>query len=127
PMETDIGGTSLLLERCALRVVAGGYVEVSGERIDAQGRSSVEVAQVARATLEDGFTRLTFAQPLAGTYKVDTIFLNGNVVAATNDETVTEVLCSDDASLVFQSFKLQDTALTWVSGATSDAIAGTTA
>jgi len=122
PIETDIGGTSVLLERCALRVVAGGYVEVSGERIDAQGRSSVEVAQVARATLEDGFTRLTFAQPLAGTYKVDTIFLNGNVVAATNGETVTEVLGSGDASLAFQSFKLQQMPLTWVSAATPDGI-----
>jgi hypothetical protein len=122
PIATDIGGTSVLLDRCALRVVAGGYVEVSGERTDAQGRSSVEVAQVAQATLEDGFTRLTFEQPLAGSYKIDAIFLNANVVAATNGETVTEVLGSGDASQAFQSFKLQQMPLTWVSAATPNGI-----
>ena len=122
PIDMDIGGTSVLLDRCVLRVVAGGCVEVSGERVDARGRTSVEVAQVARATLEDGFTRLTFAQPLAGSYKIDRIFFNANVVAATNGETVTEVLGSGDASTAFQTFTLQQMPLTWVSAATPDGI-----
>jgi hypothetical protein len=122
PIETDIGGTSVLLNRCALRVVAGGYVEVCGQRIDAQGRTSVEVAQVAQATLEDGFTRLTFRQALAGTYKIGSVFFNANVVAATNGETVTEVLGSGDASAASQSFTLKQMPLTWVSAATPDGI-----
>jgi len=122
PMNTSIGGTSVLLNRCAMRVVAGGYVEVCGERIDAQGRGSVEVAEVAQATLEDGFTRLTFTQPLAGTYKIDTVFFNTNVVAATNGETVNEILGSGDASVAFQTFTLKQMPLTWVPASTQDGI-----
>jgi hypothetical protein len=122
PIVTNIGGTSVLLDRCALRIVAGGYVEVSGERIDAQGRSSVEVVQVAQATLEDGFTRLTFTQPPAGTYEIDTVFFNTNVVAATNGETVNEILGSGDASVAFQIFTLKQMPLTWIPAPTSDGI-----
>jgi hypothetical protein len=110
----DVGGTSVLLDRCALRVTAGGHVAVCGERIDQEGHASVEVAKVAQATLEDGFTRLHFAEALAGTYKIGTVFFNANVVAATNGETVTEVLGSGDASVAFQSFTLKQMPLTWV-------------
>jgi predicted phage baseplate assembly protein len=118
PIKTDIGGTSVLLDRCALRVVAGSYVQVSGERTDAQGRTSVEVAEVAQATLEDGFTRLIFTQPLSGTYKAGTAFFNANVAPATNGETVNEVLGSGDASAAFQAFTLRQMPLTWVPAAT---------
>ena len=122
PIDTDIDGTSVLLNRCALRVVADGFVEVSGERLNAQGRTSVEVVQVAQATLEDGFTRLTFTQSLAGTYRIDTVFFNTNVVAATNGETVNEILGSGDASTAFQTFTLKQMPLTWIPASTADGI-----
>jgi uncharacterized phage protein gp47/JayE len=117
PMQVtgEIGGTSVLLDRCALRVAAGGHVAVSGERDDHNGRTSVEIAEVAKATLEDGYTRLTFSQPLAGDYKIGTVFFNANVVAASNGETVTEVLGSGNASIALQSFTLKQMPLTWTS------------
>src|SRR5262249_41399544 len=103
----DIGGASVLLDRCALRVASGAYIAVNGERTDRAGRVSVEIAHVTQATLEDGFTRLTFDQDLDGTYKIDSVFFNSNVVAATNGETVSEILGSGDASTAFQTFPLK--------------------
>jgi hypothetical protein len=117
PMQTapNINGTSVLLDRCALRVAAGSNVAVSGERSDHAGRSSVEIMEVAKATLEDGYTRLTFAQALGGTYQFDTVSFNANVAPASNGETVNEVLGSGDASIPFQRFTLKQLPLTWIS------------
>jgi hypothetical protein len=114
PLGMNIGDTSVLLDRCALQVTAGSLVAVSGERVDQVGRSAVEIATVAQATLEDGFTRLAFAQPLDGSYKIGTVFFNANVVAATNGETVSEVLGSGNAGTAFQSFTLKQMPLTWI-------------
>jgi hypothetical protein len=117
PMQTapGISGTGVLLDRCALRVAAGSYVAVSGERSDHAGRTSVEIMEVAKATLEDGYTRLTFTQALGGSYQFDTVYFNANVTAASNGETVNEVLGSGDASTPFQSFTLKQAPLTWTS------------
>ena len=111
----NVDGTSVLLDRCALHVMAGSHVAVSGERIDRAGRTSVEIVEVAEAKLVDGFTLLTFTRPLAGAYKIGTLSFNANVVAASNGETVNEVLGSGDASVPFQQFVLKQTPLTWVS------------
>jgi hypothetical protein len=115
PITDDVGGTSILLNRCALRLPANRYVAISGERRDMRGRTSVEIAQISQATLEDGFTRLTFGEQMAGSYLIETASINANVVDATNGETVTEVLGSGDASVPFQSFTLKQLPLTWTS------------
>jgi hypothetical protein len=119
PIQTapSISGASVLLDRCALRVAAGGYVAVTGERSDHAGRKSVEIMQVAKATLEDGYTRLSFTRALGGVYQFDSVFFNANVAPASHGETVNEVLGSGDASTPFQSFTLKQLPLTWVSAA----------
>jgi hypothetical protein len=113
-LAAPVSGASVLIDRCALRVAAGAHVAVSGARLDAQGRNSVEIVKVTKATLEDGYTRLHFARSLSGAYAVDGLALNANVVSASNGETVAEVLGSGDASMAFQDFTLKQGPLTWV-------------
>jgi predicted phage baseplate assembly protein len=117
----NVGGTSILLARCCLQLLAGGYVAITGERIDRAGRTSVEIAQIAQATLEDGYTRLTFTQQLDGTYLIGTLYLNANVVTADNGETVSEALGQGSAGTPSQSFALRQVSdqlpLTWTSAA----------
>ena len=123
----DIGGTSVLLDRCTLPVAAGSLVAITGERTDRAGRTSVEVAQVAKATLEDGLTRLTFEQQLDGAYAIGTLLINANVVPATNGETVAEAaIGGGDASVAYQKFTLPQVSaalpLTWVSAKVADGV-----
>ena len=63
-------------------------------------------------------TFLHFAQPLAYTYKRDTVKIAGNVVHATHGETQNEVLGSGDGGSSMQRFTLRKSPLTYLSAAT---------
>ena len=54
-------------------------------------------------------TYLTFSEPLAYTYKRDTVTINANVVKASHGETREEVLGSGDGTKSFQTFPLRQT------------------
>ncbi len=118
-----VGGSTILLGRCVLQLAAGHYVAVTGMRYDQQGVASTEIAQIASASLQNGYTLLTFEQPLTGTYLPETVTINANVVGATNGETVNETLGSGDAGQTFQTFTLKQAPLTWTSAAVPRGIA----
>jgi hypothetical protein len=117
PVTANVGDTSILLGRCVLPIPAGRFVAIAGERADRTGRISTEVAQLASVTLEAGYTRLTFSEPLDGTYTIGSVTINANVVPSSNGETAREILGSGDAGTPFQRFTLKQLPLTWVSAA----------
>jgi hypothetical protein len=63
-------------------------------------------------------TNLVLANGLAYTYASSTVTISGNVVAATNGQTVGEVLGNGNASQAFQTFALHQSPLTYLSAAT---------
>jgi predicted phage baseplate assembly protein len=64
-------------------------------------------------------TVLRLAQPLAYTYRRDTVTIYGNVVKATHGETRTQVLGSGNASQELQAFPLQQFPVTYLSAPTA--------
>jgi uncharacterized phage protein gp47/JayE len=118
-----VTGSSVLLDRCALQLGAGRSVAITGTRYDQQGVTSTEIALLASVSLENGYTLLTFEQPMTGTYLPETVAINANVVAATNGEAVNETLGSGNAGQTFQTFTLKQAPLTWTSAAVPRGIA----
>lgn len=76
---------------------------------------------------ESTHSYLQLANPLAYTYKRDTVKIYGNVVAATNGETRKEVIGSGDSSQSFQAFALHASPLTYTSAATPSGVASSLA
>ncbi len=70
-------------------------------------------------------TTLVFANPLAYTYKRDTVTIYGNVVMGTHGETREEVLGSGDGTQPKQTFTLNQAPLTFVSAPTPSGIEST--
>jgi predicted phage baseplate assembly protein len=70
-------------------------------------------------------TQLKFATPLAYTYDAATVTIYGNVVNATNGQTVGEVLGDGDGSVAFQEVALRQAPLTFVSAPTAEGAAST--
>ena len=70
-------------------------------------------------------TFLHFAQPLAYTYKRDTVTVSANVVKATQGETRIEVIGSGDGSKSTQQFTLSQSPLTYTSASTITGIEST--
>jgi len=70
-------------------------------------------------------TILTLSVPLEHVYERASFRINANVVAATQGESVREVLGSGDATLAYQSFTLKQLPLTYVTAATSSGSAST--
>jgi len=105
-------------------LVSGRWAIVIGERADIEvpgvkGAELVMLAEVQHyidTTLpgDTTHTYIRFAQPLAFTYKRDTVIIYGNVVKATHGETRNETLGAGDGSKVLQSFALRQPPLTYV-------------
>ncbi len=137
PLTDDIAGDSIQLDRLHDGLEAGRWVIVSGERTDIGGTSGVKGSELMMLSAVthglyqvdvDGqptdlpgdkpHTTIYFPQPLAYTYQRDTVTIYGNVVKATHGETRTEVLGSGDGSQRFQSFRLKQSPLTFLSAPT---------
>jgi predicted phage baseplate assembly protein len=129
PISDDVGGSQIQLARMYEGLQPGRRLVVSGERTDIPGTTGVTaseltmvagVEQVVDLDTPGDAVRptLLLATPLAYTYKRDTVALYGNVVAATQGETRTEVLGSGDASKAGQTFPLRQVTaqspLTWL-------------
>jgi len=108
---------------------SGQWVIVSGER-EITGTSGVwssELAMLSSVTQdiklepdkdspdEKIHTFIKLAEPLAYTFKRDTVKIHGNVIKATHGETRREVLGSGDGSKGLQAFALKQNPLTHVS------------
>jgi predicted phage baseplate assembly protein len=143
PIDADVANVELVLDGLYEGLEAGRWVAVSGERTDilaADGSPVPEVEATELAMLagvehrpaqipdpagnlidlpgDTLHTRLTFAEPLAYTYKRDTVRLNANVVLASHGETVRETLGSGNSAARMQTFPLARDPLTHVSAPT---------
>jgi hypothetical protein len=105
------GTVNLKADAIALEPVADGDESVS------------EIAFIdglpATAVIEDrDRTTVTLAGVLAHVYERTSVRVNANVAAATQGETVREILGSGDATVPYQSFTLRQSPLTYVSADT---------
>lgn len=114
----------------------GCWLIISGERTDIPNVSGVRGSEVVMLSgIREGtrsdlpndkpHTFLRFAQPLAYSYKRDTVTIYGNVVKATHGESRTEILGSGDASVANQQFTLSVRPLTYLSAQTPTGVIST--
>lgn len=114
----DLGADAVELSGPQLFLLPGKTVALTGERSDLVGVTETEILEVAEATLQSGFTTLTFTANLAHPYKRETVTINANVAEATHGETVMETVGDGDARVAFQSFTLKSKPVTHVAART---------
>jgi predicted phage baseplate assembly protein len=149
PIADDVAAGEIELDGLYEGLEAGRWVVVRGERTDVldageQPVAGVEASElamlagvehdvrtVARGEAEIELptdtlhTRLLLAEPLAYSYRRDTVTIHANVVRATHGETQEEVLGSGDASRALQAFGLGKSPLTHVAAPTPDGVEST--
>jgi hypothetical protein len=74
-----------------------------------------ESTTISQVSVLGPIVTLSFAQPLARLYDRGTVTVNANVVAATNGETMHEILGSGDATQAALQFTVKQSPLTYVS------------
>ncbi len=135
PLDTDVQGSAVELGGLYDGLESGRWVIVSGNRTDIPGTTGVtgaelvmvgSVSQDTPASPEDTVhTSLELANSLAYTYDSSTVTIYANVAAATNGQTVGQVLGNGDGSQPFQTFALSQYPLTYVSATTPSGIQST--
>lgn len=129
PVDDDICGSTIELQRIYPGLESGRWIVVDGERSDVPdttGIRTAELAMIAGVSIgpdpvrpsDSPHTTITLATPLAYCYSRKTATIHGNVVKATHGETRQEVLGSGDASKALQSFALRAKPLTYLADAT---------
>jgi hypothetical protein len=155
PFDADVEGSVIELDGVYDGLEPGRWIIVAGERTDIPGTNGVNDAelvmlagtdllaptylpgldpatgQVVPSAIQIALpgdtlhTILRLANPLAFSYKRDTVTVYGNVVDATNGETRNEVLGSGDGSQPLLAFTLKQTPLTFVSADTPSGVEST--
>ncbi|MEX6688162.1 putative baseplate assembly protein [Danxiaibacter flavus] len=126
PIEDEVTGVTLTLDRYYPGLREGQAIIISGERSDLQGVSSSELLFIKTVEIIGGFTELTFVDPgIQYSYIRKTVAINANVAMATHGETVQEVLGNGDASTIFQTFKLKQPPLTFITADTDSGVQST--
>ena len=152
PILDDIGGDVIELDGLYDGLEAGRWLVVRGTRSDVPGLESEDVEGIEASELVmlagvvhrpttlgdidgDGeprllpgdtlHTRLILAEPLAYTYRRDSVRINANVVRATHGETRQEVLGSGAGSQPFQRFTLKQSPLTHLAAPTPSGVEST--
>jgi hypothetical protein len=118
PILDPVHGNSVLLVKFDPYFKDGQTIILSGEPTNQPGVIKSEVMTIGEATVEDGFTKLTFTKAFANQYILKTVVINANVSRATHGETVSEISGSGDASQPYQRFMLRQSPLTYVSAPT---------
>lgn len=95
--------------------------EAPGADVEAE----YELAFLKRIEDTGDRSTLVLQAPLARAYERASVTVNANVVAATHGESKREVLGSGDAARAFQTFKLKQKPLTYVSAANASGTAST--
>ncbi len=113
------GDTTVVLDGMVLGLTNGLPVALGGMVLDPPGVSASEILIIKQIVHGNRFTSLTFTSGLVNGYVRGSVTINANVVAATNGESVSEVLGSGDASQARQSFVLKRPPLTYVSAPTA--------
>ncbi len=125
PIEQDLTGDRVTLDRMHLGLQAGQAVAVTGERRDPNQGTDSEVMTLKQVWIDGGHTVLVFKESLQHAYRRDTVQINANVVAATHGETVEEILGSGNAGDANQSFTLRQPPLTHVPADTASGAVST--
>lgn len=144
PIPDPVNGGSIELAGLYDGLAPGRWLIVSGERTDIGGVPGVPAAElvmlagvaqgVAPQTADGGdaglpgertHTTLTLVQPLAYSYKRDTLTIFGNVAHATHGETKAEVMGNGDGGKALQAFTLRQPPLTYVSAPTPSGVENT--
>jgi predicted phage baseplate assembly protein len=100
---------------------SGRTVMVVGQPDNSSGLPLAEIAILGDSEVVPGKTTLNFKEKLANIYKRDTVSIYGNVVRATQGETIQdEVPGSGDASQPYQRFTLRQFPLTYIQAPTAD-------
>jgi predicted phage baseplate assembly protein len=123
--DSAVSGGSLTLDGACLSLAVGQLAIVTGLLTNQQGQTASEVVSIASLALVDGYTVLSLSTQLTGSYVRASVSVNANVARATDGATTTEILGSGDASQTFQSFRLSQPPLTYVSAATATGSAST--
>ncbi|MFZ4987300.1 MAG: putative baseplate assembly protein, partial [Blastocatellia bacterium] len=125
PLTNNVSGNSVDLEGLPDGIESGRWMIISGELDipDINGVRESELVMVVNVERVDEpgskvRAKLTFANTLKQMYKRDTVRIYGNVVRATQGETVIEVLGSGDATKVFQRFSVKRPPITFLPAAT---------
>ncbi|MEA3275622.1 MAG: putative baseplate assembly protein [Pseudomonadota bacterium] len=152
PIEDDVSGDKIELDGLYEGLEAGRWVVVKGERTDVrdgneqviEGIEASELAMLAgvehdvRTVLDPNgnevelltdtlHTRLILAEPLAYTYKRETVKINANVAKASHGETQRETLGSGNATKAFQKLTLGQAPLTFLAAPTPEGVESTLA
>ncbi|MGW8375361.1 putative baseplate assembly protein [Streptomyces sp. ODS28] len=123
PWQSDLTGCAIPLDGLYEGLRPGRRLVVTGERTDVPGGvEGAELVMVSEVTQgaeptrpgDTPHTTLALASCLSYTYRRHTVRIWGNVVAATQGETVSEVLGSGDAAIAGQTFTLHRTPLTYL-------------
>jgi predicted phage baseplate assembly protein len=119
------GDTTVALDGMVLGLSSGLPVAISGMVLDPPGISASEILIIKGIVHDNRFTTLTFTTGLLNGYVRSSVTISANVVAATNGESVSELLGSGDASQARQSFVLKRPPLTYVSAPTASGVQST--
>jgi hypothetical protein len=125
PRTDSVGGSSIELDGIVSELQAGQTLILGGEIDGSSGSYSSELVTIQSTSTVNNRTVLSFVSGLSKKYKRDTVTINGNVAPATHGETVNETLGSGDAGQVFQSFKLKQTPLTYLTDSRPSGAAST--
>lgn len=129
PMTEDVSGAEIELAQTYDGLYPGQRLIVTGERTDIPGTPGITASELTmvggvQQRVDTGLAGdatlpvLVLATPLAYSYKRDTVTISGNVAAATQGESRSEVLGSGAAGQAGQSFGVKQVSaaspLTWL-------------
>lgn len=114
-----VGRNSMILDGFYPGLKAKRTVILSGQPEDLPGVTVSERLIIDDVLIEDGYTRIVFRDSLRHDYLRSSVRVLANVALATQGESMQEWLGSGDGSLAFQSFKLRQSPLTYVSSPSS--------
>lgn len=116
PIREDLaaGDADLTLGRLVLELAPGQAVAIAGERADAPGVRSDEIALLSDVRHIGGFTRLSFASGILQSMRRPSLTVNANIARASHGETTEQILGSGDATVPNQAFALKKLPLTFL-------------
>ena len=125
PDTSEVQSSPIQLDGLLPDLTPGQTIIFSGARADAGGVTAAEAAVIAGVAVDAGHTTITLVNDLQHPYVRETVRINANVSEATHGESVQELLGGGDASAEFQTFKLRQPPLTYISAANAEGAAST--
>lgn len=115
PITPPVTGTTnvLTLDRHVGLLPEGRTLLLAGKNATT-GEDVTETVVLDHAEIGNGVTRLILTTALTRSYRLDSLVIHGNVAAATQGESVTEVLGGGNAGRAYQRFTLRQPPLTCV-------------